>query len=129
LFGVQFSQLPCSDVKMPNLPLGLSGDPGSAPIYKNGVAAGGVGIEGDGLYSIDLDASDQDQSPEESIAVAASFGFEAPAAIRGDQIVVDGVRLPFVNAAQTGGAAPAFGSLPGAVLADFTIRAAAASKF
>ncbi|MFN0112960.1 MAG: heme-binding protein [Blastocatellia bacterium] len=129
LFGVQFSQLPCSDVKIPNLPLGLSGDPGSAPIYKNGVAAGGVGIEGDGLYSVDLDASDNDQSPEESIAVAASFGFEAPAAIRGDQIVVDGVRLPFVNAAQTGGTAPAFGSLPGAVLADFPIRAAAASRF
>lgn len=129
LFGVQFSQLPCSDVKMPNLPLGLSGDPGSAPIYKNGIAAGGVGIEGDGLYSIDLDASDNDQSPEEIIAVAASLGYEAPAAIRGDQIVVDGVRLPFVNAAQTGGTAPAFGSLPGAVLADFPIRAAAASKF
>lgn len=129
LFGVQFSQLPCSDVKMPNLPLGLSGDPGSAPIYKNGVAAGGVGIEGDGFYSVDLDPSDQDQSPEESIAVAASFGFEAPAAIRGDQIVVDGIRLPFVNAAQTGGTAPAFGSLPGAVLAAFPIRAAAASGF
>ncbi|MGH9801412.1 MAG: heme-binding protein [Blastocatellia bacterium] len=129
LFGVQFSQLPCSDVKMPNLPLGLSGDPGSTPIYKNGIAAGGVGIEGDGLYSVDLDASDQDQSPEEIIAVAASLGYEALAAIRGDQIVVDGVRLPFVNAAQTGGAAPAFGSLPGAVLADFPIRAAAASKF
>lgn len=129
LFGVQFSQLPCSDVKMPNLPLGLSGDPGSAPIYKNGVAAGGVGIEGDGLYSVDLDASDQDQSPEEIIAVAASLGFEAPAAIRGDQIVVDGVRLPFVNASQTGGPAPAFASLPGTVLADFPIRAAAASRF
>ncbi|MBS1791219.1 MAG: heme-binding protein [Acidobacteria bacterium] len=129
LFGVQFSQLPCSDVKMPNLPLGLSGDPGSAPIYKNGVAAGGVGIEGDGFYSVDLDPSDQDQSPEESIAVAASFGYEPPAAIRGDQIVVDGIRLPFVNAPQTGGTAPAFGSLPGTVLAAFPIRAAAASAF
>lgn len=129
LFGVQFSQLPCSDVKTPNLPLGLSGDPGSAPIYKNGVAAGAVGIEGDGLYSVDLDASDQDQSPEEIIAVAATLGFEPPAAIRGDQILVDGNRLPYVNAAQTGGAAPAFGSLPGTVLAAFPIRATAASMF
>ncbi len=129
LFGVQFSQLPCSDVKTPNLPLGLSGDPGSTPIYKNGVAAGGVGIEGDGLYSIDLNASDQDQSPEEIIAVAATLGFEPPAAIRGDQILVDGNRLPYVNAQQTGGTAPAFGSLPGTVLAAFPIRAAAASMF
>ena len=129
LFGVQFSQLPCSDVKMPNLPLGLAGDPGSAPIYKNGVALGAVGIEGDGLYSVDLDPSDQDQSPEESIAVAATLGFEPPAAIRGDQIQVDGNRLPYVNAAQTGGTAPAFGSLPGTVLAAFPIRASAASRF
>ena len=28
LYGVQFSSLPCSDIKMPALPLGLSGDPG-----------------------------------------------------------------------------------------------------
>src|SRR5207302_7681588 len=36
LYGVKFSSLHCSDIKMPGLPLGLSGDPGSAPIYKNG---------------------------------------------------------------------------------------------
>src|SRR6266540_1990891 len=56
LFGVQFSQLPCSDVRNPtarmlgNLPFGLAGDPGGHPIYKNGVAVGGVGVEFDGLY-------------------------------------------------------------------------------
>ncbi len=73
----------------------------------------GVGIEGDGFYSVDLDPSDDDQSPEEIIAVAATQGFEAPLAIRGNQILVDGVRLPFVNAAQTGVQAPAFSSLAG----------------
>src|SRR5260370_808346 len=35
LYGVQFSCLPCSDIKVPGLPLGLRGDPGSVPIYKN----------------------------------------------------------------------------------------------
>lgn len=129
LFGVQFSQLPCSDVKMPNLPFGLAGDPGAAPIYKNGVAAGAVGVEGDGFYSIDVDPSDQDQSLEEIIAVAATLGFEAPAAIRGDQILVDGIRLPFLNAPQTGGSASAFNTLPGVVLADFPIKPAPASAF
>ncbi|MGE0129136.1 MAG: heme-binding protein [Blastocatellales bacterium] len=129
LFGVQFSQLPCSDVKMPNLPFGLAGDPGAAPIYKNGVAAGAVGVEGDGFYSIDVNPRDQDQSPEEIIAVAASQGFETPPAIRGDQILVDGLRLPFLNAPQTGGAAPAFNTLPGIVLADFPIKATPASAF
>src|SRR5215468_11142652 len=58
LFGVQFSQLPCSDVRNPtarmlgNLPLGLAGDAGGLPIYKNGVAVGGLGVEADGFYSI-----------------------------------------------------------------------------
>ncbi|MGH9764313.1 MAG: hypothetical protein ACREDR_26305 [Blastocatellia bacterium] len=43
LFGVQFSQLPCSDVN-PALPLGLSADPGGIPVYKNGQLAGGIGV-------------------------------------------------------------------------------------
>ncbi|HEX5085884.1 MAG TPA: hypothetical protein VFY40_27950, partial [Blastocatellia bacterium] len=63
LFGVQFSSLPCSDVRqvLSTLPLGLAGDPGSAGIYKNGVAVGGVGIEGDGFYSIDINIQDFEQ--------------------------------------------------------------------
>lgn len=129
LFGVQFSQLPCSDVKIPNLPLGLSGDPGGVPIYKNGVAAGGVGIEVDGLYTIDLNPADEDQPVEEVVAVAATLGFEAPASIRGDQILADGIRLPFLNAGQTGGPAPPFASLPGTVDPNFPIRAAAPTSF
>lgn len=129
LFGVQFSQLPCSDVKIPNLPLGLSGDPGGVPVYKSGVAAGGVGVEVDGLYTIDLNPADDDQPAEEIIAVAATLGFEAPASIRGDQILADGIRLPFLNAGQTGGPAPPFASLPGTVDPNFPIRAAASTSF
>ncbi|HMJ25717.1 MAG TPA: heme-binding protein, partial [Pyrinomonadaceae bacterium] len=78
LYGVQFSSLPCSDIKIPGLPLGLSGDPGSVPIYKNGEAVGGVGIEGDGVYTVDRDPADFDQPFEEIIAVSAARGFEAP---------------------------------------------------
>src|SRR5438876_10380324 len=100
---------------MPGLPLGLSGDPGSAPIYKNGAAVGGVGIEGDGLYTVDRDPSDFDQPFEEIITAAAVRGFEPPALIRADNILVDGIRLPYTNV--TNAPAPAtipFGSLPGA---------------
>ncbi|MFN0085582.1 MAG: heme-binding protein [Blastocatellia bacterium] len=129
LFGVQFSQLPCSDIKIPNLPLGLSGDPGGVPIYKNGVAAGGVGIEGDGLYSIDVNSTDQDQAPEELIAVAATRGFDTPPQIRIDTVQVDGITLPFVNVAQTGTASPPFAGLPGAVDPAFPIRPTQASLF
>lgn len=129
LFGVQFSQLPCTDVKMPNLPLGISGDPGGVPIYKNGMAAGGVGIEADGLYSIDVNTMDVDQTAEEIIAVAATLGFETAQTLRIDNVLVDGMRLPFVNAVQTGGAAPPFATLPGTVDPMFPIRAAAPSRF
>lgn len=130
LYGVQFSSLPCSDIKMPGLPLGLSGDPGSAPIYKNGEAVGGVGVEGDGVYTVDRDPSDFDQPFEEVIAVSATRGFEAPSLIRGDNILVDGIRLAYLNV--TNSPAPptiAFGSLPGAVDPLFPIRGAQTSQF
>lgn len=130
LYGVQFSSLPCSDIKQPALPLGLSGDPGGLPIYKDGVAVGGIGIEGDGLYTIDRDPADFDQPFEELIAASAVRGFEAPALIRADNILVDGIRLPYSNV--TNPPAPAtmaFGSLPGVVPGAFPIRSAQVSAF
>ncbi len=130
LFGVQFSSLPCSDIKIPGLPLGLSGDPGSVPIYKNGEAVGGIGIEGDGVYTVDRDPSDFDQPFEEVIAVAAARGFEAPSLIRGDNILVDGIRLAYLNVNNAPAPATlAFGSLPGSVDSLFPIRGAQASEF
>jgi uncharacterized protein GlcG (DUF336 family) len=97
LYGVQFSSLPCGDIKQPSARLGLSGDPGGLPIYKDGLAAGGIGVEGDGLYTVDRDPTDNDQPFEELIAASGIRGFEAPALIRGDNILVDGIRLPFSN--------------------------------
>src|SRR5258708_20057024 len=130
LYGVQFSSLPCGDIKIPGLPLGLSGDPGSVPIYKHGEAVGGVGIEGDGVYTIDRDPTDFDQPFEEVIAVSGARGFEAPSLVRGDNILVDGIRLAYLNV--TNAPAPptiAFGSLPGAVDPLFPIRSAQPSQF
>ena len=57
LFGVQFSQLACSDFTSAfngigpgpgpqRSPLGLSADPGGFPLYKAGVPVGGVGVLG-----------------------------------------------------------------------------------
>jgi uncharacterized protein GlcG (DUF336 family) len=117
LFGVQFSSLPCSDIKRPSARLGLSADPGGLPIYKNGLPAGGIGIEGDGLYTVDRDPTDNDQPFEELIAASAIRGFEAPANIRGDNILVDGIRLPYSNV--TNPPAPPtvpFGTLVGAFI-------------
>lgn len=97
LYGVQFSSLPCSDIKKPSARLGLSADPGGLPIYKNGLPAGGIGVEGDGLYTVDRNPADDDQTFEELIAASGIRGFEAPPLIRGDNILVDGIRLPFSN--------------------------------
>ncbi|HXD30750.1 MAG TPA: heme-binding protein [Pyrinomonadaceae bacterium] len=130
LYGVQFSSLPCSDIKVPGLKLGLSGDPGSMPIYKNGISQGGVGIEGDGVYGIDPDPADFDIPFEEVIALSAVRGFAAPTLIRADNILVDGIRLPFSNA--TAVLSPPtipFASLPGAIDPLFPVLSAQPSAF
>ncbi len=129
LYGVQFSQLSCSDVNRnashgsigpKRSPLGLAADPGGLPLYKNGLLVGGVGIESDGLYGIDRDIFDIDESAEEIVAVAAASGFAAPADIRGDRITADGRTFRYVDSEATladPARAPAFASLPGALLA------------
>ena len=134
LFGVQFSQLLCSDVNARS-PLGLSADPGGIPLYKNGLEVGGIGIEGDGKYVLDADPADDDVPVEELVAVAASRGFEAPAAITGDKIIVNGIRFPYVNATMPAAVTvPSFGSLRGTLdtcagLAPAAVRGNQPSKF
>ncbi|MEK6325142.1 MAG: heme-binding protein [Acidobacteriota bacterium] len=97
LFGVQFSQfLICSDINARS-PLGLAADPGGIALYKNGIQVGGIGVEGDGAYTLDPDPADDDQPVEELVARAATRGFETPPEIQGDKIIVNGIRFPFVN--------------------------------
>ncbi|HEY4999381.1 MAG TPA: heme-binding protein, partial [Usitatibacter sp.] len=129
LYGVQFSQLSCSDVNRnasqgtvgpKRSPLGLAADPGGLPLYKGGVLVGGVGIEADGRYGLDLDITDFDSDPEEIIAVAGAAGFAAPADIRGDRITADGRVFRYVDSEATladPSRAPTFASLPGALAA------------
>jgi uncharacterized protein (TIGR03437 family) len=129
LFGVQFSSLPCSDVRQVTspLPLGLSGDTGGVGIYKNGVAVGGVAAEGDGFYSIDTNIQDFDRQPEEDIAVAAIKGFRPLPAFRADTILIDGMRVNHDNVPLNqadGPAAPPFGSLPGTVISTDPVTGA-----
>ena len=112
LFGVQFSQLPCSDLSRrfvagggpsapigpKRSPLGLSADPGGFPLYRNGVLIGGVGVMADGDYGFDTNVLDIDRDDEEAIALAAATGLDAPEAIRAERITVDGTTLRFSDA-------------------------------
>jgi len=110
LFGVQFSQLPCSDVNArfdgvtrpsagpQRSPLGLAADAGGLPLYKNGTLVGGIGVIADGEYGLDRDIRDRDVEDDEIIALAGSFGFQAPTDRRADRITVDGKPLRFADA-------------------------------
>jgi uncharacterized protein GlcG (DUF336 family) len=157
LSGVQFSQLPCSDLNTrftggaPDVgpkrsPLGLSADPGGFPLYKGGTPVGGVGVIADGIYSLDRQITDRDADDlddddddddarsvqvarvsadededdddkrethaarveradagsnsdlDEKIALAATFGFAAPADRRAGRFTVDGRSLRFSDA-------------------------------
>ncbi len=127
LFGVQFSQLACSDFTRAwdglgtsagphRSPLGLSADPGGFPLYKDGTVVGGVGVIADGIYGVDPVITDSDRDADEMIAYAATFGFAAPQDRRGDQITVDGKTfrfsdVDFVDLASDPAAAPSFASL------------------
>jgi uncharacterized protein GlcG (DUF336 family) len=78
---------PCTQGMQPGLPnvnkSGIVFFPGSAGLYRNGVLVGGLGVSGDGV--------DQD----DYVTNGGTTGFEAPTDIRADQILINGVRLPY----------------------------------
>jgi uncharacterized protein GlcG (DUF336 family) len=77
---------PCSQGFQPPSTANQSGIvffPGSAGLFRNGALVAGLGISGDGV--------DQD----DFVTDGGTKGFEAPINIRADQIMIDGVRLPY----------------------------------
>lgn len=128
LYGVQFSQLPCSDLNVwlsqsetigpKRSPLGLSADPGGFPIYENGRVVGGIGVISsanagvNGVYSLDRNIQDTETDWDEEIAFAAlPERFRAPNQIRGNRITANGQTFQFSNSTP-----------PTAGLADLTIN-------
>jgi uncharacterized protein GlcG (DUF336 family) len=57
--------------------------PGSSPLYRGNVLVGGLGVSGDGVEQDDY------------VTAGGAQGFEAPAAIRADNILLRNVRLPY----------------------------------
>ena len=114
LYGVQFSQLPCSDLNVwlsqnatigpKRSPLGLSADPGGFPIYQEGRVVGGIGVIAStdagtqGVYGLDRDILTNEVDLEEEIAFAAlPEAFRAPAQIRANRITANGQTFQFSN--------------------------------
>jgi uncharacterized protein GlcG (DUF336 family) len=134
LFGVQFSSLPCSDLMVRSnpavratltqgphrSPLGLAGDPGGLPLYKHGELVGGIGVKAEGPYRVDEIIFDNDHSTDEIEALAGTYGYEAPVAIRADHITAGGLTLRFSDAQPSDllsnpATAPPFATLPASV--------------
>lgn len=59
--------------------------PGSEGLYRNGTLVGGLGISGDGVEQDDF------------VTAGGAQGWEPPAGIRADQIMIRGVRLPYLK--------------------------------
>ena len=78
---------PCSQGSQPPGPKqsGIVFFPGSVGLYRNGVLVGGLGVSGDGV--------DQD----DYVTAGGAAGFDAPDAIRADQVIDNGVRLPYLK--------------------------------
>lgn len=131
LYGVQFSQLPCSDLMQrfgsfgaaaligpKRSPLGLSADSGGFPLYKNGALVGGIGVMGDGVYGFDPNILDIDNDSEEFIALAATQGFAPSEDIKAERISIDGTLLRYTDAAVgglRGGTPQSFAALNGSI--------------
>jgi len=129
LFGVQFSQLPCSDLSRrygggaadagpKRAPLGLAADPGGLPLYRGGTPIGGVGVIADGRYGLDANVQDTDTDLDELIALAGSFALSAPDDRRAERITADGKSLRlsdarFADLIANASAPPAFATLNG----------------
>lgn len=130
LFGVQFSQLSCSDLTVrasagqhgpKHAPLGLAADPGGFPLYRNGTVVGGIGVVVDDQYSFDANVFDTDISLDEVVALAGSRDLQAPADRRANRIVIEGKQLRYsdmspVMVQSRGQPLPVFASLGGALL-------------
>ena len=123
LFGVQISQLPCSDFNTVaaatpgttnagphRSPLGFAADAGGLPIYKNGMLQGGIGVMSTATYSLNLNVFNVPVDNDEVIALAGVTGYEAPQDIQASTIAVGGLTLQYTDATAANFAAPVNGA-------------------
>ncbi len=71
--------------------------PGSLPLYRNGVLVGGLGVSGDGVDQDDFVTAGGAALMTITDPADFSHGFEAPTAIRADQVVIQDVRMPYIK--------------------------------
>lgn len=113
LYGVQFSNLPGTDLLGPGQVPGISADPGGLPLFVNGrLPAGGIGVAGDGsdvAPRANLAEAGQrvfngreERDFDESVALAGAGGLGAPVGVRLNLMAAEGIRATRVLLAGTG---------------------------
>ncbi len=108
---------------------GLAGSPGGVPLYRAGKLIGGVGVAGQTIapkisaFSILADIQMQSQQvydPDEDVALAGQIGFKPAAAIFGSDVLIDGIRVPYVKGGSQLGAVNPLGTV-GSIVPEYPI--------
>src|SRR5262249_43164458 len=82
---------------------GLAGAPGGVPLYKNGQLIGGVGVAGTTkggpthIPALDDIQVKQKSDVDEDVALAGQKGLAPSKTIFGSKVLIDGIRVPYVN--------------------------------
>lgn len=102
LVGVGFSNLAFSDINYFRdvadnriASTRLRASPGGVPLYQDGVLVAGIGVTGDGTESEDSSITGPDL--DEAVALAGQIGFAPRAEIFGSNVLIDGIRVPYVE--------------------------------
>ena len=78
---------------------GLIVFPGSAPLYRDGMLVGGIGVSGDGVEQDDFVTNEGIKEAERILG----FDLEPPSSIRVDNFEFEGIRLPYFKFPQNPG--------------------------
>jgi uncharacterized protein GlcG (DUF336 family) len=95
---------------------GLAGSPGGVPLYRGGTLIGGVGVVITGqspspaLADIQLQTSQADDVDEDA-ALAGQIGFASSPAVFGTGVLIDGIRVPYLDSTTSLGVVAPLGSL------------------
>ena len=83
---------------------GLAGSPGGVPLFRDGRLVGGVGVAGSTrapagspIPALADIQSRQKYDQDEDVALAGQAGFRPARSIRGSRVLIDGIRVPYVQ--------------------------------